>query len=129
LFSVFFQNILGLLIGFSLAAIFGIFAFFLYTKFPIKKVFRTTEYMIMILGASMVQVGTTELLEHQFNIHLSNILSFGMHFMPSEHSIVGNFIRTFTGIDNEFSLPRFLIMLAYGIGIYMIISYKKKKAL
>lgn len=126
LFSVFFQNFLGLMIGFSLAGIVGTAAFFAYTKFPVGKVFKITEYMIVLLGASMVQVGTTELLKHQCNIYLGNIVSFGMSFLPGEHTIVGNFIRTFTGIDNEFSLARLFIMISYGAIVYIIVTHRKK---
>lgn len=125
LFAVFFQNMLGLIIGFVCAGIIGIGAFVAYTKFPIQKVFRVTEYMIMLLGASLVQVGTTELLEHLFNIHIGDIASFGLRFLPSENSVFGHFIRSFAGIDQEFSLPRLLIMVAYIAGIYFLARRKK----
>lgn len=127
LFAVFFQNMLGLFIGFFLAAMIGIAAFFAYTKFSIQKVFRYTEYMIMLLGASLVQVGITELLEHQFNFHLANIASFNFFFMPDEHGVVGHFIRSFTGLDAEFSLPRLLIMTAYISGIFLFCQTKEVK--
>jgi FTR1 family protein len=126
LFSVFFQNFLGLMIGFSLAGVIGTIAFFAYAKFPLKKVFRATEYMIILLGASMVQVSITEVLERQFNFHLANIMSFGLNFLPGEHTIIGNFLRTFTGIDGEFSMARLLIMVAYGLVIYFIFKHKKE---
>jgi FTR1 family protein len=125
LFAVFFENMLGLIVGFYLAATFGGLAYIAYTKFPIQKVFRITEYMIILLGASMVQVGTTELLEHQFNFHLADIASFGLRFMPDEHSMISHAIRSFTGIDSEFSLPRLFIMVAYIVGIYAITGLKK----
>src|SRR5947207_12346316 len=101
LFAVFFQNMLGLIIGFGIAVIFGTVAFFAYTKFPLQKVFRVTEYMIILLGASLVQVGTTELLEHLFGYHLGDIFSFGWTFLPAEESVIGHFVRSFTGIDQE----------------------------
>lgn len=124
LFSQFSQNLLGLLVGLLLSGIFGTLAYIAYTKFPIKKVFRITEYMIIILGAAMVQVGLTELLEHQFNFHLASIASFGFNFFPPEDSIVGHLIRNFVGMDNEFSLPRLLIMLAYIAVIYLFFKQK-----
>ncbi|CAN5147638.1 FTR1 family protein [soil metagenome] len=125
LFAVFMQNVFGLFVGFLLASVIGVCAFVAYTRFPLKKVFKITEYMIILLGASMVQVGITELLEHQFNFHLSDIASFSMSFLPDEHSLLGNFIRTFTGVDREFSLPRLLIMTAYIAAIYAIVKYRK----
>jgi len=127
LFAIFFQNMLGLFLGFGLAGIAGTAAFFAYTKFPIQKVFRVTEYMIILLGASMVQVGITELLEHQFNFHLADIVSFRFFFMPDEHSVIGHALRSFTGIDSEFSLPRLLIMVVYIAGIYFITRQQKIK--
>ena len=75
LFSVFIQNFIGLMLGFVSASILGIMTFFAYIKFSIGKVFKITEYMIIILGASLVQNGVTKLLKHGFNIDLSRILS------------------------------------------------------
>lgn len=125
LFAVFFQNMLGLLIGFGVAAIFGTLAFFAYAKFPIQKVFRITEYMIMLLGASMVQVGITELLAHQFNFRIGDILSFGMHFMPSQDTLIGHALQSFTGVDAEFSVPRLTIMVVYITTIYFLFMKKR----
>lgn len=122
LFAVFFQNIIGLIIGFILAAIVGALAFVTYAKFPVQKVFRVTEYMIVLLGAAMVQIGATELLKHQFNFDLTKIISFGLKFLPGEDSVLGHTLRSFTGIDAEFSLPRLLIMFAYIAGIYLILK-------
>ncbi len=127
LFAVFFQNMMGLFIGLGSASLVGIAAFFTYTKFPIQKVFRITEYMIMLLGASMVQVGTTELLAHQFNFRLSDIVSFQMRFMPDERSLIGHAVRSFTGIDSEFSLARLSIMAGYIGVIYLLFLGKNKK--
>src|SRR3989339_544660 len=45
LFSVFIQNFSGLMLGFVFATVLGIMTFFAYIKFPIKKVFKFTEYM------------------------------------------------------------------------------------
>jgi len=76
LFSAFIQNLLGLVIGFSAAAVIGSLTFFAYVKFPIKKVFKATEYVIILLGASLAQNGITKLLETHFNISLANMISF-----------------------------------------------------
>jgi FTR1 family protein len=127
LFAVFFQNLIGLIVGFLLAGGIGSAVFFAYIKFPIKQVFRVTEYMIILLGASMVQVGVTELLEHQFNFHLADIASFGMKFMPDEHSMFGHALQSFFGIDKEFSLPRLGIMLFYVALVYFIFWKKAWK--
>jgi high-affinity iron transporter len=124
LFSAFFQNLTGLCIGFACAGVIGIATYSAFSKFPVKKVFRATEYMIMLLGAALVQVGLTEILEHQFNIHLGDIISFNLHFMPDENSIIGHAVRSFTGLDAEFSLPRLVIMTLYIIAILLLTRQK-----
>lgn len=129
LFTIFFENMTGLVVGFYLAATIGGLAYLAYTKFPIQKVFRITEYMILLLGASMVQVGTTEVLEHQFNFHLADIVSFGFRFMPDEHTVLGHAIQSFTGLDAEFSLPRLAIMIIYIGGIIVFAGLKKTQAI
>lgn len=113
LFSVFFQNMIGLFIGFSLAGIIGSLSYLSYLKFPISKVFKTTEYLIVLLGAALVQNGLTELFEQIFKVHLSDILQLPLGFLPDQESIGGHLIQTFTGIDQEISLPRLLIMGIY----------------
>lgn len=128
LFSVFLQNFLGLVIGFISASILGLLTFLAYVKFPIGKVFKVTEYMIIILGASLVQNGITELLEHTFDIHLSDILQLPLQFLPSKHSLVGHFLQSFVGIDNEFSLIRLFIMIAYIGAIYILFGRKKSQS-
>jgi high-affinity iron transporter len=125
LFYVFFQNIVGLLFGFVIAAMLGTAVFYAYVKFPIKKVFRITEYMIILLGASLVQVGITELLERQFNFHLADFASFQMQFLPDENSVFGHALQSFFGIDKEFSLPRLGIMAMYIGVIYAIVLFRK----
>ncbi|MFA6532979.1 MAG: FTR1 family protein [Patescibacteria group bacterium] len=61
LLSVFIQNFIGLIIGFIFASTFGILMFFTYLKFPIKKILKITEYIILLLGASMVGNGIIKL--------------------------------------------------------------------
>ncbi len=127
LFSVFFQNVLGLFIGFGAASIFGILTFFTYLKFSIGKVIKTTEYMIMLLGASLVQNGVTELLEHNFNIHLSSFLSIPLSFLPSEKTVFGHLLQSLTGVDREFSLMRLGVMVLYIGTIYILFLRKSSK--
>ena len=124
LFSVFIQNFTGLMLGFVFAAVLGIMTFFAYIKFPIKKVFKFTEYMIVILGASLVQNGFTELFEHGFNIHLSEIFSIPLNFLPHKNSLTGHIIKSFLGLDREFSFAKLAIMIAYALTIYLLYSKK-----
>ncbi|MDO8741744.1 MAG: FTR1 family protein, partial [Candidatus Roizmanbacteria bacterium] len=93
LFSSFLQNIYGLLLGFIAAIFLGIVTFFAYIKFPIRKVFKATEYFIIILGASLVQNGVTKLFETHFGIHLSNILPIPLKFLPDGESVAGHMFK------------------------------------
>ncbi|EKE14855.1 MAG: hypothetical protein ACD_12C00266G0007 [uncultured bacterium] len=120
LFNVFIQNFIGLVLGFILASIIGVLTFFAYVKFSIGKIFRITEYLIIILGASLVQNGITELLEHSFNIHLSKILSFPLGFLPHKSTLIGHMLKSFFGISQEFSLSKLAIMGVYILGIYLL---------
>src|SRR3989339_960447 len=113
LFSVFIQNFVGLMLGFVSASILGIMTFFAYVKFSIGKVFKITEYMIIILGASLVQNGVTKLLKHSFNIDLSRILSLPLNFLPDKSSLIGHMMKSFIGLDREFSLAKLAIMAGY----------------
>lgn len=124
LFSVFFQNLIGLMLGFLTASVIGILTFLSYLKFPIVRIFKATEYMIVLLGASLVQIGITKFLENQFNIHISDIFSLNLNFLPSNESVVGHLLQSFVGIDNEFSLIRLAIMLVYFIVVYLLFLRK-----
>ena len=125
LFSVFIQNFIGLMLGFVSASFLGVMAFFTYVKFSIGKVFKYTEYMIIILGASLVQNGITELLEHGFDIHLSKVLSSPLGFLPHKSTLIGHMLKSFFGLDREFSLVKLAIMGGYVLIIYLIFLRKR----
>ena len=110
LFSVFIQNFAGLMLGFFSATVIGTMTFFAYIKFSIDRIFRFTEYLIIVLGASLVQNGITELLEHGFNIHLSKIMSIPLNFLPHKSTIIGHMLKSFFGISREFSFSKLAIM-------------------
>lgn len=126
LFSAFMQNFLGLISGFAGAIMFGAATFFAYVRLPVGKVFRITEYAIILLGAALVQNGITELLEHGFNIDLGRIIAIPIAFLPAKSTVVGHFISSFTGIDQKFSLARLAIMAAY-IGIVYLLFLRQRK--
>ncbi len=125
LFSALIQNIIGLLLGFGLATTVGLLTFFAYIKFPIGKVFKVTEYMIVLLGSSLTQNGITKLLQSHFNIHLSTMLSFHLQFLPREDSFIGTLLQGFFGIDQGFSAVRLAIMLCY-MGILYVFFIKQR---
>lgn len=62
--SVFIQNFIGLIIGFILASIFSVLIFFTYIELHIKKILRITEYIIILLGTSMILRGIIKLFIH-----------------------------------------------------------------
>jgi hypothetical protein len=84
--------------------------------------------MIILLGASLVQNGITELFEHTWRIDLGAIVSIPLHFLPSPSSAFGHLLQNFVGIDQHFSLVRLAIMLVYIAGIYILFLRKPKKA-
>ena len=108
------------MLGFASASIIGLMTFFAYVKFSIGKVFKYTEYMIVILGAALVQNGITELLEHGFDIDLAKIMSFPLNFLPHKSSLIGHMMKSFFGIDREFSFSKLAIMGGYVLIIYLL---------
>lgn len=125
LFSVFVQNFIGLMLGFISASILGIMTFFAYIKFSIGKIFKLTEYMIIVLGAALVQNGVTELLEHGLGIHLSKIMSFPLNFLPHKSTLIGHMLKSFFGISREFSFSKLAIMGGYFLIIYLLFLKRK----
>jgi high-affinity iron transporter len=127
LFSAFLQNVYGLLIGFFLASILGVSTYLAYLKVPIHKVFKVTEYAIVLLGASLVQNGITKLFETHFKIDISKYLSLNLHFLPNEETLFGHLLQSLTGIDSDFNLVRLGIMGMYIFILYF--AYKKRQYL
>ena len=103
-------------------------AHFAYTKFSIGKVYKTTEYMIVLLGASLFQTGVTNFFVTHFTFSLSNFGSFHLSFLPNEDSFIGTLLQSFLGIDSSFSLARLALMMLY-IGIMYIIVFNKNNIL
>lgn len=127
LFSAFSQNLLGLLLGFAASSVCGIATLLAYIRFPIGKVFKATEYMIILLGASLTQHGATQMLAKYFHIDLSMIFSFNLRFLPGEDTFVGHMLQGFLGVDRGFSLPRLIIMVVYFAVIYTHFVRQRQK--
>lgn len=128
LFSAFRQNFTGLIAGFFIASIVGAITFVAYIRFPIGKVFKLTEYMIILLGASLVQNGITKILVINMGFNLSKVISFNFLFLPDEDTFFGHILQGLTGIDRNFSLARFIIMVIYITVIYKLFIRQNKKA-
>lgn len=127
LFSAFLQNMIGFLLGFFAAGIMGVATFFTYTRFSVGKIFKVTEYMIILLGASLVQNGLTGILEHSFGVNISAVLRFPLDFIPSKETVFGHLLQSLIGIDQNFSLARLVIMLVYCGVIYWVFMRQNKQ--
>lgn len=128
LFSKFIENLAGLLLGFITSSVLGVLTFFAYIKFPLGKVFKVTEYLIILLGASFVKNGLTELFEIYFDIHLSRLYPISLTFLPAKSTFLGHMIKNIFGLEQNFSLIKLTIMLAYIFIIYIIFLKKKTSA-
>ncbi len=127
LFSKFMENLAGLLLGFTISSTVGIMTFLAYIKFPISKIFKFTEYMIILLGASFVKNGLSELFEVYFDIHLSRIIPINLNFLPAKSTFFGHMLKSITGIEQNFSLASSSIMTLYYFFIYLIFLRKRIK--
>ncbi len=120
LFSRFAENLFGLIAGFASSLVFGLLTFFVYVKFPISKVYKLTEYLIVLLGASLVKNGLGELLEVYFNIHLEKIFPISIKFLPEKSTFFGHFLNNITGLQQNFSLAMFFIIFIYITSVYLV---------
>lgn len=127
LFAEFFQNFMGLMIGFAGASVLGILTYYAYVRFPIGKIFKITEYMIILLGAALVQRGFTEIFEYALHIELSDMVRLPVSFLPAGDTVAGHLIKSFTGLDPKFSLARLAIMAVY-VGVIYLLFLKKQRA-
>jgi len=124
LFSRFIENLSGLFIGFALSSLLGLLTFISYIKFSIGKIFRLTEYLIILLGASFVKNGVTELMIQYFHINLSSIVPLHLGFIPSSSSYIGHLLNNLFGIEQSMSLAKIGIMASY-IGLVYIFFLRK----
>lgn len=129
LFTKFFENMLGLVLGFAASAVVGIGTFLAYIKFPVGKIFKITEYLIILLGASFVNNGLGELAEVYLGIHLSSIIPIHLAFLPSSSSFIGHMVKNIFGLEQNFSLMKLLIMVLYINVIYVLFLRRKNTTL
>jgi len=125
LFAQFFENIIGLLLGFIAAGLIGTAAFFSYLTIPIKKVFQYTEYTIILFGAAMVKNGINLLLQDYFRFNLGRILPISLPFLPTDQTIFGHIMKNIIGLEQGFSLAMLGIMTVYITTIYFLFLHKK----
>jgi FTR1 family protein len=126
LFSVFVTNIEGLFLGFIAALLVGIAMSISYTKLPIKKIFTYTEYLILLIGAAMVKNGVSLLILNYTQIHLDKLLPLHVNFLPNDKSILGHTLSNLIGLQPEFSLLQFGIMVLYICGVIFFLKKSTK---
>lgn len=127
LFSKFTENIEGLFAGFATSTVLGLLTFVTYIKFPISKVFRVTEYLILFVGAAFVKNGITELLNNYWRINIGNLLPIHLGFLPSgETSFSGHIARNIFGLEQDFSFVKLAIMVFYISAVYFVFLRRKK---
>jgi high-affinity iron transporter len=120
LFFKFIENLFGLILGFFVSFGFGILAYLGFLRFSINKVYKLTEFLIILLGASLVKNGTAELLEIYFDINLKNILPIKLAFLPRESTFFGHFLKNNFGLQQDFSLVMFFIIASYFILVKLL---------
>ena len=126
LFSTFLENIYGLLLGFAGASVVGGLTFIGYLTIPIGKIFKATEYLILLLGASFVKNGVSELIEVYSSIHINRVFTFSFPFLPHPGSFLGSFIKHIIGIEQRMGLLQLVIMASYMIGIYYFLMRQSR---
>lgn len=128
LFSKLTENLMGLALGFLVSSAFGVLTYYSYLKFPIGRIYKLTEYLIVLLGAAFVKNGIGELAEVYFDTHLSTIFPLKLSFLPATSTMIGHAMKTIIGIEQNFSLAKLAIMLVYIGFIYAFLSRRQKKA-
>ena len=125
LFFKFIENLFGLILGFFVSFVFGVLTYFGFLRFSINKVYKLTEFLIIILGASLVKNGLTELLEIYFDIDLKNILPIKLAFLPHQATFFGHLLKNNFGLQQDFSLIMLFIIASYFI-LVRILFLKKR---
>ncbi len=126
LFSKFIENLIGLMAGFFLSLSLSFLVFLGLLKFSLRKIFKTTEFFIVLLGGVFVKNGVKELAEIYFDINLSKILPLNLNFLPSKNTFFGHFLNSFFGLEKNFSLIYFLIIGFY-IFTFKFLLFKENK--
>lgn len=127
LFSKFMENMIGLLLGFTISSLLGVATFFAYIKFSIGKIFKATEYVIVLLGASFVKNGLGELFEVHFDIHLDKLLPLPLTFLPGTGTFIGHMLKNLVGIEQNFSVAKLSIMIVYFVCVYFLFLRRESR--
>ncbi len=124
LFSKLSENLAGLFLGFAISSLMGAATFLTYIRFSLAKVFKLTQYLIIVLGASFFKNGVSKLLQIYLKIDLGKILPMNLNFLPAEKTFFGHFLTNIFGLEQDMSLAKVAIMVFYMICIYFIFLRK-----
>lgn len=128
LFSQFAENLMGLTLGFLGSCIVGVLTYAAYIRFPIGKIYKFTEYAIVLLGAAFIKNGVSILAEAYLHIHLSDIMPMRLSFLPHSETVVGHFLKNFIGLEQNFSGATLLVMVTYIVFVYFLLVKKTPPA-
>ncbi len=121
LFSKFIENLIGLMAGFLLSLSLSFLVFLGLLKFSLQKIFKATEFFIILLGGVFVKNGVKELTEIYFDVNLSKILPLNLSFLPSKETFFGHFFNSFFGLEKNFSLVYLLIIVFYFLAVFKLL--------
>lgn len=127
LYAVFIDNLIGLLFGFFASLIIGALGYFSFVQLPLAKIFKTTEVLIILLGAAMINNGVSALLDVYFNFQLSDLLTIHLPFIPEKTSLPGHFLQTMLGMKQNFGLLELCIIGTYFFIAYQILTHNAVK--
>lgn len=112
-FSVFSSNIAGLLLGFIAASFIGTLTSLTYVKIPIKEIFMYTEYLIIFIGAAMVENGLSILIKLYTKIQLEKIFPLPFQFLPRETTILGHVLKNTLGLQQNMGIIQIILIVTY----------------
>jgi len=126
LLAKFLENLFGLFLGFFTSSLFGILAYFGFLRFSLGKIYKLTEFLIIILGASLVKNGISELLEIYFDLNLKNIIPLKLTFLPHQSTFFGHFLKNNFGLQQDFSLTMLFVMISYFLLVRLLFLTKRE---
>lgn len=121
LFSKFIENLIGLMAGFLLSLSLSFLVFLGLLKFSLRKIFKTTEFFIVLLGGVFVKNGIKELVEIYFDVNLSKIIPLNLSFLPSKETFFGHFFNSFFGLEKNFSFVYLLVIFFYFFVVFKLL--------
>lgn len=121
-------NLVGLALGFCIAALCGTATTIAYLKIPIAKIFQVTEYIIIVLGAAFVGNGLIKLLSVYGYFSSLSTFSLPLSFLPNSETLIGHVLYNSIGLEPSLSIVKIAIMASYIVVVKFIFLKKAAKA-